>query len=185
MLFVAVLSLLSLVLLMEAHVWIINMHTVQEKRGEVSSNDTEVEIGERGYLITGDDVYLAPYDRGARELRRNLNELRQLVGDDAKQQRALERLEPLVAAKLAFLAERIRIRRQQGLGAAAAAVREGFGKQLMEQINVLLAGMKQEEDRLLLQRSRDLQSSATKSKWTVGLLRGMRCLFSLTAGLVI
>ena len=185
LLLAAVLSYLGLVRQLEDHEWIIHTHTVLEKLGEVRSNVTEVETGERGYLITGDDVYLAPYDRGARELRRNLNELRQLVGDDAKQQRALERLEPLVAAKLAFLAERIRIRRQQGLGAAAAAVREGFGKQLMEQINVLLAGMKQEEDRLLLQRSRDLQSSATKSKWTVGLLGGMGFFFILTAGLII
>src|SRR5260370_310515 len=55
----------------------------------------------------------------------------------------------------------------------------------MEHINVLLAGMKQEEDRLLLQRSRDLQSSATKSKWTVGLLGGMGFFFILTAGLII
>ncbi len=185
LLLAAVLSYLGLVRQLEDHEWIIHTHTVLEKLGEVRGNVTEVEAGERGYLITGDDVYLAPYDRGARELRRNLNELRQLVGDDAKQQRALDRLEPLVAAKLAFLAERIRIRRQQGLGAAAAAVREGFGKQLMEQINVLLAGMKQEEDRLLLQRSRDLQSSATKSKWTVGLLGGMGFFFILTAGLII
>src|SRR5258708_10942382 len=185
LLLAAVLSYLGLVRQLEDHEWIIHTHTVLEKLGEVRSNVTEVEAGERGYLITGDDVYLAPYDRGARELRRNLNELRQLVGDDAKQQRALDRLEPLVAAKLAFLAERIRIRRQQGLGAAVAAVREGLGKQLMDQINVLLAGMKDEEDRLLLQRSRDLQSSATKSKWTVGLLGGLGFFFILTAGLII
>lgn len=181
----AVLSYLVLVRQLEDHEWIIHTHTVLEKLGEVRSNVTEVEAGERGYLLTGDDVYLAPYDRGARELRRNLNELRQLVGDDAKQQRALDRLEPLVAAKLAFLAERIQIRRQQGLGAAVAAAREGLGKQLMDQINVLLAGMKDEEDRLLLQRSRALQSSATKSKWTVGLLGGLGLLFNLTAGLII
>src|SRR5260370_23703832 len=116
LLLAAVLSYLGLVRQLEDHEWIIHTHTVLEKLGEVRGNVTEVEAGERGYLITGDDVYLAPYDRSARELRRNLNELRQLVGDDAKQQRALQRLEPLVAAKLAFLAERIRIRPHQRLG---------------------------------------------------------------------
>src|SRR5258708_6281127 len=39
--------------------------------------------------------------------------------------------------------------------------------------------------RSLLQRSRDLQSSATKSKWTVGLLGGVGFFFILTAGLII
>jgi len=49
----AVLSYLVLVRQLEDHEWIIHTHTVLEKLGEVRSNVTEVEAGERGYLITG------------------------------------------------------------------------------------------------------------------------------------
>jgi PAS domain S-box-containing protein len=185
LLLAAALSYWALVRQLEDREWITHTHIVLEKLGEVRSNITDAETGERGYLLTGEEAYLAPYNRGVREVRRILNELRQLTSDNPAQQRALDRLEWLVAAKLDFLAERIQIRRRQGLGAAAAAVREGLGKQLMEQINVLLAGMKQEEHRLLMQRSRDLQSSATKSQWTVGLLGAMGFSFILTVGLLI
>src|SRR5260370_7007641 len=88
LLLAAVLSYLVLVRQLEDHEWIIHTHTVLEKLGEVRSNVTEVEAGERGYLITGDDVYLPPYDRGARDLRPNPNALRPLALAHSKHQPA-------------------------------------------------------------------------------------------------
>jgi PAS domain S-box-containing protein len=181
----AALSYLALVRQLEDRAWITHTQTVLEMLGDVRSNITDTETGERGYLLTGEDAYLAPYDRGLRELRRNLDALRQLTLDNPLQQSALHRLDSLVAAKLQFLADRIHIRRQQGLDAAVAAVREGPGKHLMEQINALLGEMKAEEDRLLVQRSRALQSSAAKTKWTVVSLGVLAFLFVLGAGLII
>src|SRR5579859_398924 len=181
----AALSYLALVRQLEDRAWITHSQTVLEMLGELRSNITDTETGERGYLLTGEDAYLAPYDRGLRELRRNLDALRQLTLDNPVQQSALDRLDSLVAAKLQFLAERIQIRRQQGLDAAATSVREGPGKHLMEQINDLLIVMKAEEERLLVQRSRALDSSTAKTKWTVVSLGVLAFLFVLGAGLIV
>jgi len=55
----------------------------------------------------------------------------------------------------------------------------------MEEIKLLLAGMTDEEDRQLVKRSRALQSSASKTKMSLGVLAGLTFIFILTAGRVV
>jgi PAS domain S-box-containing protein len=179
------LSYMALVRQLQDRDSITNAHIVLEKLGAVRSNVAEAEGGERGYLLNGEDAYLEPYGRAVQDLARNLYDLRQLTGDNAMQQDALDRLDRLVTAKLEYLDQHIQVRRQQLPGATVWVVREEPGKQLMEQINLLLAAIKEEEDRLMVQRAGALQSSASKTKMTMGVLAGLSFIFIFSAGVIV
>jgi len=114
---------------------------------------TDAETGERGYILTGDDSYLAPYHRGLSEVRESSAAVRRLTVDNPNQRCSLDVVEPVIGNRLRELQERIQVRRNAGLTAGAAAMREGAGKQYMDRVRATISEMKSEEERLLTLRS--------------------------------
>lgn len=185
LLLVAVLSYRSLVRNAEDRRWVTHTHIVLEKLDDVQINITNAETGQRGYIITGEDSYLEPYQGALAQVRRNVKELRELTADNPNQQHALDGLEPIVASKFAILQSRIDLRRKEGSAAANTAVREGPGKELMSQIRESISGMQQEEERLLARRSAELEASSRTSKTIIVVGDVLGLIFLLAAGLVI
>jgi PAS domain S-box-containing protein len=93
----------------------------------------DAEIGQRGYLLTGDEAFLEPYLAVRDSVAGQLNELRQLTLVAAAQQH-LDALAPLIDARLTSLSIAIELYRNQGQAAALAAVSSGRGNRLMESI---------------------------------------------------
>ena len=119
----------------------------------------DAETGARGLALTGDQSFLEPYDRARAQLPQELARLRTLTADNPNQQRRLDRLDPLAAAKLRHLARTIELRRSEGLG----AVEGGHlveGKQLLDAARSVLAELLEEETRLQGERDRRFESSA-------------------------
>jgi len=139
---------------------------------------TDAETGERGYILTGDDSYLAPYLRGLSEVRETSAAVRKLTADNPHQQSSLNAVEPLIAERLRELQERIRVRRNAGLAAGAAAMREGAGKEYMDRVRATISAMKSEEERLLTLRSAELATSSRKTR-TVLVLGELLAILSL------
>lgn len=63
----------------------------------------DAETGQRGYLITGRDEYLAPYVDATSKVGTQLDKLTSLVNDDQPQQRSLAALREITEQKLAEL----------------------------------------------------------------------------------
>src|SRR5580704_7145604 len=61
---------------------------------------TDAETSQRGYLLTGDESYVAPYEDARRALPSDLAELGTLVSESPEQRRRLAILEPEIAARL-------------------------------------------------------------------------------------
>ena len=53
------------------------------------------ETGQRGYLLTGDSLYLAPYRQGASRFATDLSRLREMTADNPRQQARLREIETL------------------------------------------------------------------------------------------
>ena len=70
------------------------------------------ETGQRGFVITGDEAFLAPYMASLKDLPPVLKEARELTRDNPNQQRRLDEVEPLVARKLAELKHTVELRRR-------------------------------------------------------------------------
>jgi len=185
LLLVAVLSYSSLVRSADDRRWVTHTRLVLEGLDALQLDLINAETGQRGYIITGEESYLQPYNHALPRILQDFRELRELTADNATQQRALDHIEPLLTAKLAELQHRIDIRKEQGLTAAAVAVAEGSGKILMDQIRALAASMKQEEERLLVGRSSEREASSRRARWiiVIGEALGFRVL--CVAGFII
>ncbi len=96
----------------------------------------DVETGERGFALTGEDSYLDPYNTGLA----NLPALVAAVRSDV-QGRSI--LAGLVAAKADFARRVIEARRTGGVDAALALVRTGQDKASMDRVRVRVAELQQ------------------------------------------
>jgi len=126
----------------------------------------EAETGVRGYVITGDTSYLAPYHSARTNLSSRLAGLRALTADNPAQQRRLDSLEALVATRLARFQWTIDTRRTGGLAAAGRAVIGGRGQELMRLVRGVVTQMEDDEAQLLAQRSAALQARVRLARLT-------------------
>ena len=80
-------------------------HEVRRVLAQVISSLKDVETGQRGFLLSGDEAYLEPYHAGLKEAARNAAEARRLTADNPEQQRRLGELAPVIEARLATMAK--------------------------------------------------------------------------------
>jgi len=133
-------------------------HTLAVKAGteRVLTLAQDAETGQRGFLLTGEERYLAPYRDGQGHVLEAIADVERLTTDNPHQQAELASLRGLVTAKLAELSRTIAARRASGDPAAAIAmVRTGRGQALMEQIRASIARIEAEEESLLRVREAD------------------------------
>ena len=92
----------------------------------------EQESGLRGFLITGDQQFLAPYELSAPKLRAESASLQALVSDNPPQLDRLTRIEALQLEWNRYAEEMINLRRQNT--DYLEGIRSGRGKRLVEEI---------------------------------------------------
>lgn len=141
---------------------------------------TDAETGQRGYLLTGEDAYLAPYRAALDEIKDLLDDVRRLTADNPSQQRRVAAMEPLVASKLAELKQTIELRRTQGYDTAAKLVASDTGKQLMDRLRALV-GEADREEAALLQRRAAAAGSVARSTMAIILWGGLAGMAAVAA----
>lgn len=105
---------------------------------DLLSTVKDAETGQRGYLLTGDRGYLAPYHQALRRLpdmwaRLEAESLRRRVPRDT-----LQTVRRLLHEKLAELAKTIELRRTKGIGAALVEVQTNRGERSMTELRRLV-----------------------------------------------
>nr|WP_206066137.1 response regulator [Novosphingobium sp. ERN07] len=135
-------------------------HQVLISMNELLSATQDAETGQRGYLLTGNSSYLAPYNAGAKGAREKLAKLSDLTRDNALQSANLVPLRNHLDAKLKELAETIALRRTQGIAPALAVVASDRGKAEMDAIRAQLDVMAREEMRLRQLRMAEMQMAS-------------------------
>jgi signal transduction histidine kinase/CheY-like chemotaxis protein/CHASE3 domain sensor protein len=78
-------------------------HVVIQKLEEVISYTKDAETGQRGYLITHDVTFLAPYNGSRERVITAMDELKILTADNLKQQESLAELRDLILQRFAIL----------------------------------------------------------------------------------
>jgi len=145
--------------------WVTHTLLVVEKLQEVRIDITQAETGQRGYMLTGQDRYLQLYGAGVDQVHRDMSELPDLVLDNPREHEATQRLEPLIAARLAELEAGIEVRKRSGLLAGVeAASRRNNGEKWMGQIAAQIGEMRAAEAELLSKRLETAAASGRKMK---------------------
>jgi len=146
-------------------------HTLQVQLclQQVVSDLKDAEADQRGYLLTSEERFLEPYRAALARARQELAGLSSLTADNARQQQVLQRLLPLVDAKIAHMEENIASHRVARLSDAERAASIERGKSIMDTILGVADSMRGEEERLLRARELGLTTAASRFYWSLAL----------------
>ncbi len=129
---------------------------VENRLSTLLSDFQDAEDGQRGYLLTGQPNYLAPYEAAILRVDGNVKALEAATADNPRQQAWMKRLRDLSPARQERLSHAL-ARYRSGDRAGAVTLRElGPGKALMDQIRNVIIAMRAEESGLLQSRERAL-----------------------------
>ncbi len=134
---------------------------------EIISSLKDIETGQRGYVITGEETYLEPYSDGLGKIESEVHEVRAFTKDNSQQQRRLDTLDPLIAQRLAFAKEVIEARKNGTFEDAQKMIADGKGKQTMDEIRKVVRTMGNAEADVLRKRQADAADSATRTKCVI------------------
>ena len=143
--------------------WVTHTLEVERSIQSLVNSIVDAETGQRGFLLTRRDVYLEPYDAGRVQVAQQVRDLRAMTADNDWQQQRLRELDPLIAERMALLAQTIESERQGEHDAALALVNSDRGKFVMDKIRGVLRIMNDEEHRLLWIRQQQLAKQAGRS----------------------
>ena len=125
---------------------------------EISSSYKDAETGERGYLLTGDENYLDPYNRAVSLIPGELDDLYKCADDGLLTESDVNGLRKLGKLKLSELRHAIDLRRSGARPDAGVSVAlSGLGKQTMDEIRALI-------HRMVLQKEQDANNIGRSSQ---------------------
>ena len=139
------------------------------------------ETGQRGYLLTGRDFYLAPYNNAIAQLPPMLDRLSALVADNPQQGQKVIRLRELVNQKFDELKSTLDAFNAGRKDEALAIVNSDDGFRLMMEIRRTVTSMQEDEDKLLAAR----QESAARTGALVQIGAGASFLLICIIGFLI
>ncbi|HSB97087.1 MAG TPA: CHASE3 domain-containing protein, partial [Spongiibacteraceae bacterium] len=150
--------------------WVENADLVIRKTNEVLKLCLDRETGLRGYVITGNEEFLEPYQRAKSSINPQIDEIRHLVDGNADQRARLDNIVLLSTRWLEYAGNIIALRNSNG--DVGSGVRNGIGKKIMDDLRTDFSDFLLEEERI-----KALRYSSAKD--TVYTLIGLFLLFSV------
>jgi len=127
-------------------------HEVQAHLNRLQSLVLEVATGARSFVLTGEPMFLKPFEANLEAVAEQQRSVEQLIFFD-EQKADLRVLEPLIARRIAVSRRIVELRQNAGFEAARQAVTSGEGEALTDAIRTQLARMEVTQQTLLDQRS--------------------------------
>ena len=132
------------------------------------------ESSQRGFLFTGNEIYLAPYDTAKTLVQRQRDALNRMPAPNTGANVSVQRLTTIITEKLSEMDQTIALKRDRRDAEALTVVRTNRGKALMDEANVFFSGIiRAADDRL----TAGVAEQQTNAAW----LR----LFSIFGGIII
>ncbi|MEJ7934375.1 CHASE3 domain-containing protein [Sphingobium sp. AN558] len=144
--------------------WVNHTLQVESRLSGILSSVQAAESGQRGYMLTRQQPFLAPFEDTKSRWRADLARLHADVSDNDVQRRAVERLGQMIDRRLALLQAGVD-RRARGETIAPEGFRPGLVA--MAQLRAHVAAMKAREEQLL--RDRSLTASRLSNMVSIGL----------------
>lgn len=123
------------------------------------------ESSQRGFLFSGNEIYLAPYDTAKALALRQLGNITRTTASNTKTSAMVRRLSTLIAARFADLDEAIALKRARRDAEAMTLFRTNRGKALMDEANVFFSGIINASDEQLTTGQGEQRANATLLRW--------------------
>jgi methyl-accepting chemotaxis protein len=144
--------------LIESNNWDIHTYKVLQNQEQILSLLKDAETGQRGYLLTGEEQYLEPYNLAVKSVMNRIDNAIELTKDNSKQQQRIAKLKLLAADKFIKLDQAIVLRRKKGFESALKNILTGEGKNIMDEIRNVNDEIIKEENELL--KTRELTTNS-------------------------
>ncbi len=155
----AVITLRQLRVQVDNESWVDHTRVVLFEIAETELLLVDAQTGQRGYLLTGDSKYLAPYLRAAQQMDAHIDTLARLTSDNPAEKENIDQLRDLAHRKLDGLAQTIALYQAGKTDQAKQIVQSEDGLLLMDHIRLVTASMQNEETRLEAVRSSQYRRS--------------------------
>lgn len=183
---IGVLAYRTIDVLVDNNARVTHSHEVVDHIARLIANAKDAETGQRGYVITGIDDFLEPYNAALPSTTNNVRELRHLVRDNPAQLARVDQAENLINLKYTEMKRVLDARRGPGgFEAAQKMVQNGDGKRYMDDLRKVAAAMEQDERELLRERGEAAEANARASKIAVGIVAVLALLLVFAASSVI
>jgi signal transduction histidine kinase len=133
------------------------------------SSVKDAETGQRGYLLTGRELYLQPYENSLRVLDRQLSTTEKEAFAEGVSRPQIARIRDLVTAKIAELRLTLELKRTKGVDAALHEVDSGRGQRYMNQLRDSIAEIISAQRKTLLARLEHQRRDQLLLEWVLGI----------------
>jgi methyl-accepting chemotaxis protein WspA len=134
-------------------------YKTQEELEKLDKLLLEAETGQRGFIYTGKEKFLEPYNKANAQLGEQLSQLKTNITDRQQLER-LSEVEIIIKQRIDYLSKTVSLKRSGKETEVKEIVSAGTGLEIMNNLRSRISKMKQAEARFLVER-RDL---ATQSK---------------------
>jgi len=142
----------------------------------------DAETGQRGYLLTGEERYLEPYNRSVPEVPALLDRVTEVLAPYPEEGDAVAKLGPAVTDKLDELAETIALQRSGDVEGALNVVRTDRGKAAMDEARALFDGVIEMSDTRILTGIENQRNATNGLRWVT--IIGAFVIFAVVGGSV-
>jgi signal transduction histidine kinase/DNA-binding response OmpR family regulator/CHASE3 domain sensor protein len=137
--------------------WVDHTHEVIGKLNELTTLQADMQSAARGYIVTGDESFLAPYQIAKPQMTAQIDEVIQLTSDNPVQTSRLKRVQSLQHSWDDFAQHTIDLRRSGG--DAVGSVKSLIGKQLSDRVRSDILASRDTEQALLGERLNTLRNA--------------------------
>jgi signal transduction histidine kinase/DNA-binding response OmpR family regulator/CHASE3 domain sensor protein len=136
--------------LLSVNRWVEGADVTIRKANQILRTALDRETSLRGFVITGDEDFLEPYQRSKGAIGQELTEVRRLIGEQPEQLRRIDAIEDLARQWSDYSRNVIAIRADGG--DAGGPIRSGIGKKLMDAMRVEITAFLDAEEHIKAQR---------------------------------
>lgn len=151
-------SYISIQKLNESDHWVDHTFKVLQDFDYILSRMKDAETGQRGYLLTGDPVFLEPYAHAREDVAKHIDHVELLTADNRSQQKDFPYLNQLINQKYALIEQTI-AQKKEGVSVTTKTLLEG--KAIMDHIRAQVKVMEQREQKLMALRTSQVNVFAT------------------------
>ncbi len=168
-----------------ANGWTVHTYEVLDRVDAIVAAMVDRETGVRGYLLAGDEAFLAPYEAGSKNYKEAFEKAVQLTSDNATQQKRFAELDALVKGWTEEVAAKeIALMKDPATVEQARAMEiGGAGKKWMDGIRAKAAEIAGDEAALLTDRSTAASDAADGARKTI--LAGAAAMIIAVVGVLV
>lgn len=156
--------------------WVLHTDIVLRTAEQLKKDVVDMETGERGFAITGNEDFLEPYKNGQVDFRKLMEYLQKKVDDNPKQVRRLQDIEDNLNKWIQNVAVPVINKRRQvennqaNINEVVIMVQAGKGKEIMDQMRQEFELFIAEENELMKKREKDTETTVASTEFIIILL---------------